>query len=272
MKSIESIFILKNGNDFDFLEKSFDLPIYPTIFVKKRNMVATQEATIVKNKPTVRRKPLLPHRLADRLELPAELRIPATFEDWIELSVDCDYRVEYRNGHVISIFDSNSKTNETMGQATLTHEQVVANIIGALIRLFETDADLIILGSNMPTFIAHGKAVVNPDISIVKGTPNVIPYKFRKKTQNTLTNPCVVVEVLSQGTRNYDLIEKKNDYFTIPSVKQVIFIEQYWAQVMSYTRQNDGKWLYVDCQEKEDMLSVLGENLKLSDVYKKINF
>ena len=109
-------------------------------------MVATQEATIVKNKPTVRRKPLLPHRLADRLELPAELRIPATFEDWIELSVDCDYRVEYRNGHVISIFDSNSKTNETMGQATLTHEQLVLNIGTALNNLFNDYQDIIILG------------------------------------------------------------------------------------------------------------------------------
>ena len=224
-------------------------------------MVATQ--AIIKTKSGTRRKPLLPHKLADRLDLPAELRIPATFEDWIDLSLDCEYRVEYRNGHVISIFDFDAKTNETMGQATLTHEQVFANIIGALIRLFETDADLIILGSNMPTLRELGKSVVNPDISIVKGTPNVIPYKYRKRIQNTLTNPCLVVEVLSQGTREYDLIEKKNDYFNIPSVEQVIFVEQYWAQVMSYTRQNDEKWSYINIEEPNGQLHVLGQNLKL---------
>ena len=235
-------------------------------------MEATQEALVDKSRNLKRRKPLLPHKLADRLELPGELRIPATFEDWIELSVDCEYRVEYRNGHVISIFDYDAKTNETMGQATLTHEQIVANIIGALMHLFGENDNLIILGSNMPTFVAEGKAVVNPDISIVKGVPNVIPYKFRKKTQNALTNPCVVVEVLSQGTRNYDLIEKKNDYFTIPSIEQVIFVEQYWAQVMSYTRQNDQKWLYSDCIELTDTISVLGQDLELSDIYKKIIF
>ena len=235
-------------------------------------MEATQEALVDKSRNLKRRKPLLPHKLADRLELPGELRIPATFEDWIELSVDCEYRVEYRKGHVISIFDYDAKTNETMGQATLTHEQIVANIIGALMHLFGENDNLIILGSNMPTFVAEGKAVVNPDISIVKGVPNVIPYKFRKKTQNALTNPCVVVEVLSQGTRNYDLIEKKNDYFTIPSIEQVIFVEQYWAQVMSYTRQNDQKWLYSDCIELTDTISVLGQDLELSDIYKKIIF
>lgn len=237
-------------------------------------MVATQAITAKNTKKTTetRRKPLLPHKLIDRLGLPAELRVPATFEDWIELSVDCEYRVEYRNGHVISIFDADTKTNKTMGQATLTHEQLVGNIIIALGRLFQDDDSLMILGSNMPTFLAEGKAVVNPDISLVEGTPNIIRYKHKKKTQNALTNPCVVVEILSQGTRNFDLVEKKKDYFTIPSVKQIIFVEQYWAQVMSYTRQDNGKWLYQDCQEITETLTVLDKEMSLSDVYKKVVF
>ena len=235
-------------------------------------MVATQTVLKDNRGKQQRRKPLLPHKLIDRLDLPAEVRIPATFEDWIDLSLDCEYRVEYRNGHVVSIFDTDFKTNETMGQATLTHEQVVANIILALGRLFEDNNDLIILGSNMPTFVAEGKAVVNPDVSIIKGTPNVIPYKHKKRTQNALTNPCIVVEVLSQGTRNYDLIEKKSDYYAIPSVEQVIFVEQYWAEITSYTRQTDGKWLHHICPEMGDTLPLLGQNLNLTDVYKKIAF
>ena len=237
-------------------------------------MVATQaiQAIISSHKTETRRKPLLPHKLIDRLGLPAELRVPATFEDWIELSVDCEYRVEYRNGHVISIFDTDTKTNETMGQATLTHEQLVANIITVLNVLFSDYQDIIILGSNMPTFVAEGKAVVNPDISLVQGTPNIIRYKHRKKTQNALTNPRVVVEILSQGTRNFDLIEKKKDYFNISSIQQIIFVEQYWAQTMSYTRQDTGKWIYQDCQEITDTLTVLDKEMPLSSVYKKVVF
>jgi Uma2 family endonuclease len=235
-------------------------------------MVAIPRANFVENKKTIRRKPLMPHKLIDRLGLPAELRIPATFEDWIDLSLDCDYRVEYRNGHVISMFDFDAKTNETMGQATLTHEQIVANIIAALDRLFGENDDLIILGSNMPTFVAEGKHIVNPDASIVKGTPIVVPYKHKKRMQNCLTNPCIAVEVLSQGTKKYDLTEKKIDYFSIPSIEQVIFIEQYWTEVISYTRQNDGKWLHKSFQELGDALPVLGQNLNLSAIYKKIVF
>jgi Uma2 family endonuclease len=235
-------------------------------------MVATQEAIVHKNRNTTRRKPLLPHKLIDRLGLPGEVRIPATFEDWIELSLDCEYRVEYVKGHVVSIFDTNTKTNQTMGQATLTHEQIVANIIIALGRLFDDNANVLILGSNMPTFIAEGKAVVNPDVCIVTEQPIIIPYRHKKRTQNCLTNPCVVVEVLSQGTRNYDLVDKKNNYFINPSIQQVIFVEQYWAEISSYTRENDGKWLYALNNEPTDTHLVLGEKLELSRVYKKIVF
>ena len=235
-------------------------------------MVATQIAPPEKKVKIARRKPLLPHKLIDRLGLPAEVRIPATFEDWIELSVDCDYRVEYINGHLVSIFDTDAKTKKPMGQATLTHEQLVANIIAALNYLFYSNNDLIILGSNMPTFIQEGKATVNPDLSVVNGTPHTMSYKYNRRSQTVLTNPCIVVEVLSQGTRSYDLVEKKNDYFKIPSLQQVIFVEQYWKQIISYTRQSDHRWLYEECDDTMEGIAVLDKMLLLNDVYKKVTF
>jgi Uma2 family endonuclease len=222
------------------------------------------------NGKTRRRKPLLPHKLIDRLGLPAEVRIPATFEDWIELSVDCEYKVEYINGHLVSIFETDAKTKKPMGEATLTHEQLVMNIGTLLNILLNEKPDFIVIGSNMPTFIEEGRATTNPDISVVQGTPNVIRYKHRRKTQNALTNPYIIVEVLPQGTRSYDLVEKKNDYFKIPTLQQVIFVEQYWAQVMSYTRKNNHQWLYEEYKELTDTLSVFGKDLLLSDVYKKV--
>ena len=89
--------------------------------------------------------------MIDRLGLSGEVRIPATFDDWIELSYDCEYRVEYRKGHVISIFDIDPTTNETIGQASFTHEHLVANIAFALNEITMNKPDCIIIGSNMPT-------------------------------------------------------------------------------------------------------------------------
>jgi Uma2 family endonuclease len=236
-------------------------------------MTATQIALLqTPIQKVMRRKPLLPFKLLDRMGLPSEVRIPASFEDWIELSVDCEYRVDYINGHIVSIFDIDTKTKKTMGQATLTHEQLVINIGTMLNILFRNMPDIIVLGSNMPTFLEIGKAAVNPDLVVVKGEPIVIPYKHRIKTQNVLTNPSVVIEILSQGTRNYDLVEKKNEYFRIATVEQVIFVEQYWAQVMCYIRQDSHKWLYIENDKLTDAFPIFDGEILLSDIYQKVSF
>lgn len=236
-------------------------------------MTATQiVAPLSPLKKAIRRKPLLPLKLIDRMGLPGEVRVPATFEDWIELSVDCEYRLDYINGHIVSIFDTDFKTKKTMGQATLTHEQLVINIGTMLNILFRSKPDIIVLGSNMPTFLEVGKAAVNPDLVVVKGVPNVIAYKHRIKTQNVLTNPSIVIEILSQGTRNYDLVEKKNEYFRIPTVEQVIFVEQYWAQVLCYIRQDNHKWLYLENEKLSDTFPVFDGEIGLSDIYQKVAF
>jgi Uma2 family endonuclease len=220
----------------------------------------------------VRYKPLLPHKTINRLGLPGDVRVPATLEEWVELSFDCDYRVEYRNGHVISIFDIDPTTNETVGQASFTHEHLVANIAFCLSEITKEKADCIVIGSNMPTYNETCKTVFNPDVAIIKGEPHIKSFTHNKKTQNTLTNPCIVVEVLSQGTRNYDLVEKKNDYFKVPSIEQVIFVEQYYWQVMSYSKQENHSWLYLETSELIGTIPVFDGEMKLADIYKKVNF
>ena len=86
-----------------------------------------------------------------------------------------------------------------------------------------------------------------------------------------LFRSCVVVEVLSQGTRNYDLVEK-NDYFKVASIEQVIFVEQYYTQVMSYTRQETKSWLYLENNELTSSLPVFDGQVLLSDIYRKVTF
>jgi Uma2 family endonuclease len=226
----------------------------------------------IPTKNKVRQKSFLPHKTINRLGLPSEVRVPATFENWVELSFDCEYRVEYRNGHVISIFDIDPTTNETIGQASLTHEHSVANIGFCLSEITKDNPDCIVIGSNMPTYNEPCKTVFNPDVAIIKGEPYIVSFTHRKKTQNTLTNPCIFVEVLSQGTRNYDLIEKKNDYFKVKSIEQVIFIEQYYTQVMSYTRQEGRSWLYHESNEITGSCPVFDGEILLSDIYRKVIF
>lgn len=129
--------------------------------------MTTLEAVKVK---TLRKKPLLPYKYEDRLRLPAYLRVRATFEEFIELSLECEYKVEYSNGNVVSIFETDiNNKNILMGNASLTHEEIVGNIIFALNLLFRGNSSFHVHGSNTQTFVAENIATYNPDAVVVRG-------------------------------------------------------------------------------------------------------
>ena len=158
-----------------------------------------------------------------------------------------------------------------MSTATLTHENLVANLIIELGILFYDFSETRVLGSNMPTFIAEGEGTCNPDVSVVKEEPIVKKYKATKKTQRVLVNPAIIVEVLSQGTKQYDLAEKLNKYQKIASLEQIIYVEQYWTEVATYIRQANN-WLYVEKTDISDSIPVENGQIQLSDIYQKIDF
>lgn len=222
-------------------------------------------------KSLVRHKPLLPYLLEERLALPAFMRLPATFEDYIDLSHSCDYKIEYSNGDIVSILETDPlNSNITMGTATLTHEQIVMNIGFVLNQLFFRQPEFIVVGSNMPTFVGEGLSAYNPDVSVVRGTPDVRLYKKNKKSQNALFNPWLVVEVLSQGTRDYDLGEKFKNYRRIPLLEHIVFVEQYWTEVTVYSKSLSGTWSSLLFENLSDTIQLANGMVSLEDIYMKI--
>lgn len=76
-----------------------------------------------------------------------------------------------------------------------------------------------------------------PDVTIVCG-----PIETDPDDKDTVTNPSVVVEVLSASTMDYDLGEKFESYRQIPSLKTVIYVWQDRRQFELRDRQSDGTW------------------------------
>ncbi|MEN0062236.1 MAG: Uma2 family endonuclease [Myxococcota bacterium] len=84
----------------------------------------------------------------------------------------------------------------------------------------------------------------------------------------TATNPVVVIEVLSDSTRDYDRGEKLRRYQTIPSLRHVVLLEQDAIDVEVWTRTDAGwqRCVYVDDQD-EVTLSGIGVVLRAGDIY-----
>jgi Uma2 family endonuclease len=84
-----------------------------------------------------------------------------------------------------------------------------------------------------------GERYVYPDIMVVRG-----PLHLQPETTDVVTNPTVLVEVLSPSTEKYDRGLKWDAYQRIPSLTDYLLVSQDAIRIEHFSRQDDGSWLY----------------------------
>lgn len=123
-----------------------------------------------------------------------------------------------------------------MGGATLAHNRIVRNLLRHLGNALE-GSQCEPLPSDLRVRIAGTDRYVYPDVTVVCGPAEL------DGSPETLTNPRVVIEVLSQSTAAFDRGDKFSAYRGMPSVHEIAFVSQEARQVEVYTRRADGTWL-----------------------------
>lgn len=205
---------------------------------------------------------LLPLTLAERNLAPDELRVAATFEEYLDLAEQCPYNVEYVNGEIIS-----------MSQASLPHESLVIRIGYLLTTLFEEREDFGIFGSNIKIHVTATGNSYNADVSVVQGEPDYLVLPSGNRSTVEIQNPLLVVEVLSKSTQAFDLGDKLEDYKLIPGLQQVLFVSQEQSWVSAYVRSDTpGVWLNTSAHAPHESISVLSKSVSLEQIYKKMKF
>lgn len=100
------------------------------------------------------------------------------------------------------------------------------------------------------------------------------PPQFHDQHRDVLTNPKVVVEVLSASTENYDRTEKFERYAQNSSLTDYILISQHRACIEHFARQEQAVWQYYRATTLADSiyLASIGCRLSLTEVYDRIEF
>ena len=201
----------------------------------------------------------LPPTRDERSTMEEEVRFPASFEEYWEALEECEYRVEYHDGEIITF----------MSYATDPHELLVGRIVGLFTGLFEERPDLLIYPSNRPVLKPTKEGGYNPDAFILQGKPVLFRHPDGK---TAVTNPLVIVEVLSKSTRTFDMDEKLPAYKQIPSVREIIFIDSKRQHVSIYIRTEDtsSQWLNMDFFEDTEKFPVLNGEISMNRLYRNI--
>jgi len=109
-----------------------------------------------------------------------------------------------------------------------------------------------------------------PDVVVVCGDLELEDKKF-----DTLLNPLVIIEILSNSTELYDRGEKFAHYRLIPSLQEYILVSQYHCKVEKFIRGDDGIWRILDPYTNIDTkikLESIDCRLLLSEIYHRVEF
>ena len=118
-------------------------------------------------------------------------------------------------------------------------------------------------GSYMRVAIPATGNCFYPDVTLVLGA-----RKFRDSDRDTLLNPTLIAEVLSEKTKRYDKECKLANYQTLPSLKEILLIREGRIRVEHYSRQGD-EWVlktYTGMKQTISLLSV-SEPLVMEEFY-----
>jgi Uma2 family endonuclease len=154
-----------------------------------------------------------------------------------------------------------------MAGASRRHNLIVANVIRVLgNQLLASPCN--VYPSDMRLKIPRTGRYTYPDVAVA-----CAEEQFEDEHRDTLLNPVVIIEVLSDSTEAYDRGKKFEAYQHIDSLAEYILIAQDHYSVERYVRQDQRTWIYSVFQSLEDLvpLSTIGCQLILQDVYAKVD-
>lgn len=181
----------------------------------------------------------------------AALRTGMTEEEYLAFERAAEEKHEYADGEIFA-----------MSGGTMEHSAVAANIIGELgSALFGRGGR--VLTSDMRIKVPETGRYVYPDGSIVCGRP-----EFTDATRDTLLNPRLIIEVLSDSSEAYDRGDKFAGYRSIPSFDEYMIASQKEPRIELFTRQSDGSWsLRIHGPGDRVTLSSAGVAIEVDRVY-----
>ncbi len=168
-----------------------------------------------------------------------------------------DEKHEYRDGEIVA-----------MCGARRAHNKISTNVSG-LIWQHLKGKECESYTSDMRVWVPKSRLYFYPDIVVVCGEPEFIDDEF-----DTLTNPLLLIEILSESTESYDRGLKFKNYRSIDSLREYVLISQTSANIEKYVKHGDGFWMLSEASGLDDTITLESIDcpLSLADVYDKVDF
>ncbi len=184
-------------------------------------------------------------------------KLTYTCEQYLALEEKSTDKHEYINGEIIIIPGTTTNHNKIAGNF---YKNFPLTLNNQNYDIYMSDVKLWIPQYNIYTY---------PDVMIIRGNP-----VYEGEGKITVTNPLIIVEVLSKSTSNYDQTDKFRFYRSLSELREYILIDQYSFYVEQFIKQSRQKWILNEYEGEDAILSLdsIDWQISLKDIYHRVDF
>jgi Uma2 family endonuclease len=177
--------------------------------------------------------------------------------EYLDLERNLESKNEFFGGEMLA-----------MSGGTPLHSQIAAN----LAREFGDNLkgrDCIPYNSDLRLKVEATGLFTYPDLSVVCGR-----LQFAPGTDDTVVNPRLIIEVLSDSTEAYDRGKKFENYRQMPSLREYLLVSQKGPRIEQFVRQENEQWLLREAAGLEATLALpsLENKISLAEVFAGVEF
>jgi len=198
----------------------------------------TQERPVIEKKPQTEKRYYTP-------------------EEYLALEEAAIDKSEYHDGEIIP-----------MTGGTTNHNSIIINLIANL-KFGLRGKNYSLFTSDVRLWIPLTRRYVYPDIMVIQGEP-----VYQENNQTIVTNPLVIIEVLSHSTQDYDRGGKFLAYRSIPAFREYILIDKYSYHIEQFAKNSKSKWELTEYDSEDSVLTLesVEFQMPLRDIYEVIKF
>ncbi|OQY30761.1 MAG: hypothetical protein B6243_09685 [Anaerolineaceae bacterium 4572_5.2] len=180
-----------------------------------------------------------------------------TPQEYLLREAKAEYKSEYHRGEIVAL-----------AGASINHNRIARNITTALTNASEAGG-CEAFSSDLRVWIKARDRYVYPDVAVTCGE-----IDFVEGRSDTITNPKIIIEVLSESTESYDRGDKFRAYWALDSLDEYVLVDQYRMRVEYFRQLNERDWFLRVFTKAEEALELKspGVEIALEQIYRNVTW
>lgn len=186
-----------------------------------------------------------------------QIAVATSVREYFAQLQSSDVKLEYVDGEIVA-----------MAGAQPEHNLVCVSLTGLLFECLKRKG-CYIFSSDQLIKVEGCESFYFPDLVIVCAKPE---YALSGTGLKALTNPEVIIEILSPGTEVTDRVRKMDCYKTLESLKEYVLVSSTKKQVEVIKKLTQAEWLHHTYTQSEEQVLINGCEILLEDIYRQVDF